>query len=118
MTKLLELNSIILALFGVSIFGLLAKFFAYLKNRRDKIEIRLHTLEQSNETRFKNLEEANLAMLHDSLYEKCSHFIEQGYITVDDLDNLDYLFRGYVGLGGNGTGEHLYKQVKKLKLKK
>lgn len=103
----LEWNSIIVAVFGVSIFGLLKGYLKHVKGKRDLVEDRL-----------KKLEEANLAMLHDSLYEKCSYFIHEGYISVDDLDNLEYLFNGYVGLGGNGTGETLYQKVKELPIKK
>ncbi|PZL78330.1 hypothetical protein CI088_00380 [Enterococcus plantarum] len=103
----MELNSAILAIFGVSVFGVLVKLLAYSKARKGLIERRL-----------KKLEEANLAMLHDSIYEKCSHYIEQGFISVDDLDNLEYLFSGYSGLGGNGTGETLYNKVKELPIRK
>ncbi|WP_373681188.1 hypothetical protein [Enterococcus plantarum] len=86
---------------------MLVKLLAYSKARKGLIERRL-----------KKLEEANLAMLHDSIYEKCSHYIEQGFISVDDLDNLEYLFSGYSGLGGNGTGETLYNKVKELPIRK
>lgn len=106
-TSFLEMNSAIVAIFGVSVFGLLVKTINYSKTKKSFIENRL-----------KKLEEANLAMLHDSIYEKCSHYIEQGYISVDDLDNLEYLFSGYSGLGGNGTGETLYNKVKELPIKK
>ncbi|MFZ6624515.1 hypothetical protein ACOXU5_02355 [Vagococcus fluvialis] len=69
---------------------------------------------EETESRFKNLEFANIAMLHDKIYKQCSDFLEQGWISVDDLENLDYLWRGYEGLGGNGTGETLYNKVKDL----
>lgn len=36
--------------------------------------------------------------------------LEQGWISIDDLENLEYLWRGYRELGGNGTGETLYKK--------
>ncbi len=31
--------------------------------------------------------------------------------------NIEYLYRGYHALGGNGTGTELYERVKELKLK-
>ncbi|MBX9124806.1 hypothetical protein HCG84_20985 [Enterococcus sp. K18_3] len=52
------------------------------------------------ENRFKRLEYANVAILHDKIYKQCSEFLEQGWISIDDLE-----------LGGNGTGETLYKKV-------
>ena len=30
--------------------------------------------------------------------------------TVDDRDNLEYMFKPYKTLGGNGTGEELYNR--------
>ncbi|MFS0974102.1 hypothetical protein, partial [Enterococcus avium] len=63
------------------------------------------------ENRFKRLEYANVAILHDKIYKQCSEFLEQGWISIDDLENLEYLWRGYRELGGNGTGETLYKKV-------
>lgn len=70
------------------------------------------------EQRFKNLEFANVALLHDKIYQQCSFFIGQGWVNVDDLENLEYLWRGYHKLGGNGTGEILYNKVKDLPNKK
>lgn len=101
--KLLEVNSILMALGFGSIITIVSKIFkSSLKSREE------------TENRFKNLEFANIAMLHDKIYKQCSDFLEQGWISVDDLENLDYLWRGYKGLGGNGTGEILYKKVQDL----
>lgn len=101
--KLLEINSFLMAVGFGSITTLVTMIFKMvIKTKRD------------TEQRFKNLEFANIAMLHDKIYKQCSDFLEQGWISVDDLENLDYLWRGYRGLGGNGTGEVLYKKVQNL----
>lgn len=101
--KLLEINSFLMAVGFGSITTLVTMIFKMvIKTKRD------------TEKRFKNLEFANIAMLHDKIYKQCSDFLEQGWISVDDLENLDYLWRGYRGLGGNGTGEVLYKKVQNL----
>lgn len=55
-----------------------------------------------------------LSLLHDRIYQACQYHIASGHITVQDLDNLEYLYKGYRGLGGNGTGEELYKRCKSL----
>ena len=55
-----------------------------------------------------------LSLLHDRIYQACQYHIANGLISVQDLDNLEYLYRGYSGLGGNGTGEELYKRCKSL----
>ena len=51
-----------------------------------------------------------LAILHDRLYQACQFYLKRGYCTLEDRDNLDYMFRPYKALGGNGTGEELYNR--------
>ena len=63
------------------------------------------------------MKEANLALLHDRLYQGCKHYIAQGHIDVDSLKNIEYLYRAYHALGGNGTGTELYTRVQKLPIK-
>ena len=57
-----------------------------------------------------------LAILHDRVFQACMYFIEKGEISCDELENLEYLYRGYYGLGGNGTCETLFNKVKELKI--
>ena len=58
------------------------------------------------------MKEAILALLHDRLYQTMAHYISKGNITLKDLDNLDYLYRGYKSLGGNGMCEDMYNRIK------
>ena len=51
------------------------------------------------------------------LYQGCKHYIAQGHIDVDSLKNIEYLYRAYHALGGNGTGTELYTRVQKLPIK-
>ena len=60
---------------------------------------------------------ANLAMLHNHLYEACTHHLAAGLITLDEMDNLDCIYEAYHALGGNGTGTRLYERCKALRLK-
>lgn len=60
---------------------------------------------------------AILALLHDKIYYLCEKHILSGAISVDELDNLTYLYGPYKEMGGNGTCEHLYNECKKLKVK-
>jgi len=64
------------------------------------------------------LKEGVLAILHDRLYQECSFLIAQEHITAEGLRNLEYLYRSYHALGGNGTGTELYLRCKKLPIKK
>jgi len=107
MDKVIELNSVLMALGFGSITVVGKGIYNQVKKSKDKTE-----------QRFKNLEFANVALLHDKIYQQCSFFIGQGWVSVDDLENLEYLWRGYHNLGGNGTGEILYNKVKDLPNKK
>lgn len=60
---------------------------------------------------------ASLALLHDKIYRYCTEYIEQNRVSVEDLENLGHLYRAYKALGGNGTGEALYKRVQALPIK-
>ena len=57
-----------------------------------------------------------LAMLHDNVFQSCMYFINKGSISCDELENLEYLYKGYSGLGGNGTCETLMNKVRLLQI--
>lgn len=55
---------------------------------------------------------------HDRICELGERYLNQGYITKDQYENLhDYLFIPYRDLGGNGTAEKIVDDVKKLPIK-
>ena len=58
-----------------------------------------------------------LAILHDRLYQACQFYIAQGYVDMAGLKNVEYLYRSYHALGGNGTGTELYSRVKALPIR-
>ena len=92
--------AVVLAILGSN--GLWTVINNILINRKDKKSVE---------------RQAMLALLHDRLYRLCQNYIKQGYVTVDQLDNLMYLWHPYERLGGNGTGKKLYDQVLQLPLK-
>ena len=59
-----------------------------------------------------------VALLHDRLYQECVRVIRQGYCSVEERSNLEYLYRPYKSLGGNGTGTQLYTTCMGLPLEK
>lgn len=63
------------------------------------------------------IREGVTALLHDRLYQECPQHIHEGCVCVEDLKNIEYLYRAYHALGGNGTGTELYNRVKALKIK-
>lgn len=63
------------------------------------------------------LREAVLAILHDRLYSLARYYLSQGWLTIQDLDNLEYIYKAYHGLGGNGTGTDLFTRCKALPIR-
>lgn len=60
-----------------------------------------------------------LGLGHDKILYLCNYYIDRGYITSDEYENLhDYLFVPYKALGGNGTAERLMKEVSSLPITK
>lgn len=77
---------------------------------------RLYNKLKQELTTQKLLKEGMIAILHDRLYQLCTAFLEKGEITVDELENLEYLYKSYNNLGGNGTGTALFNRCKDLKI--
>lgn len=57
---------------------------------------------------------ALVALLHYQVYTLATQMIDKGEVTYEDLDELDYCYKPYRALGGNGTGEKLYNKVQEL----
>jgi hypothetical protein len=56
---------------------------------------------------------------HDRIMFLGMKYIERGFITQDEYENLyDYLYKPYKKLGGNGSAERVMKEVDKLPIKK
>lgn len=55
---------------------------------------------------------------HDRIIYLGMTYIERGYITRDEYENLnDYLYKPYLDLGGNGSAERVMTEVRKLPIK-
>lgn len=55
---------------------------------------------------------------HDRICYLGECYIQRGYITKDEYENLhDYLYLPYKKLGGNGTAERIMKEIDRLSLK-
>ena len=92
-------------LFGLICAALLAGYRRLAKRVKEQEEER------------KAIKAGLLAILHDRQYAECSRYIAQGSIDTDGLRNLEYLYRSYHALGGNGTGTELYNRAKALQIK-
>jgi hypothetical protein len=85
-----------------------------LTDINEKINIQFTEIENKINSRFDIIVDALLSISHDRLYQACMFYITTNQITVEELSNLEYLFKGYTSLGGNGTGEELYKKCTDL----
>lgn len=75
-------------------------FMQYMTQKRDK---------EKNA-----LEEGVLALLHDRIYAQAQEYIMDGKVSFSEYDNLEYLYRPYNALGGNGVCKTLFEQVSDL----
>ena len=56
-----------------------------------------------------------MALLHDRIYQAAHYYCEkQGWCSLEDKHNIEYLYKPYAALGGNGTGESAYKAIMAL----
>lgn len=59
-----------------------------------------------------------LGLGHDRIVYLCMKYIERGWISKDEYDDLiKYLYTPYTALGGNGTAERLVNEVNKLPIR-
>ena len=57
-----------------------------------------------------------LGLGYDRLVHLCRKYIERGSVTLEELEDLEkYLYTPYREMGGNGTAEMLFNEVKALK---
>ena len=58
-----------------------------------------------------------LSLLRFRINRLCYHIQEQGFITMDEKQDLDDMFKSYENLGGNGRTHMLYEETVKTKVK-
>lgn len=107
MQQFLQINTITLAVFGLSIFGIFKYFFSLIQNllKKDKEEREL-------------ISEAIIAILHNKIYKNGISYMEQGYVTPAELNDIEHLYKPYDKMGGNGTAKAIMENVKKLPIKR
>lgn len=92
------LTSVLIAL--ISSTGL----WSYIANYRNKHDAKTRLL---------------IGLAHDRIIYLGTQYIERGYITPDEYENLhDYLYAPYAENGGNGSAKRVMEQVKALPIKK
>lgn len=93
-----QITTIILSVFASSGFW---AFLQYLMNRKDART------------------EMLIGLGHDRIVYLGTKYIEQGYITAEEYENLyEYLYRPYEKIGGNGSAKRIMEKVKSLPIRK
>ena len=60
-----------------------------------------------------------VGLAHDRIMSLGMTYIERGYVTQDEYENLKvYLFEPYEKLGGNGSAKRIMQEVDKLPIHK
>lgn len=79
-----------------------AGFWGFLDSRRAKKDANTRLL---------------VGIAHDRITYLGMKYVERGYITRDEYENLnDYLYEPYAAAGGNGSAKRVMEEVKKLPL--
>lgn len=79
-------------------------FWAFVTKRLDKKDVRNKML---------------VGLAHDRIMYLGMIYIERGYITQDEYENLhDYLYVPYEKMGGNGSAKRVMEEVDKLPIHK
>ena len=75
-------------------------FWAFLLNRSEKKDLKTRML---------------VGLGHDRIVYLGLNYIERGWITQDEHENLhDYLYVPYAALGGNGSAKRIMEEANKL----
>ena len=91
------LASVLIAIFGST--GL----WSFIATRRSKHDAKTRLL---------------IGLAHDRIIYLGTKYIERGYITPDEYENLhDYLYQPYAENGGNGSAKRVMDMVRALPMK-
>lgn len=78
-------------------------FWAWIQKRSDKKDVRTRML---------------IGLGHDRIMYLGMKYIQRGYITHDEYENLyEYLYKPYDEMGGNGSAKRIMQEVEKLPIK-
>lgn len=78
-------------------------FWAYITRRMDRKDVRTKML---------------IGMGHDRIVYLGMSYIERGYITQDEYENLFEMFEPYEKMGGNGSAKRVMTEIHKLPIRK
>lgn len=78
--------------------------WAYIVRRMDKKDVKTQML---------------LGLGHDKIISLGMEYIDRGYITQDEYENLyNYLYQPYLAMNGNGSAKRVMNAVDRLEIRK
>ena len=101
---------------GAALTAIVGGAIALVRRKSTRAEINalkneVKTTKQEQIVAINALRQALRASLYDRLYYLHSKFMQQGWISVQDLENITGIYEGYHGLGANGVGTKLYNDL-------
>lgn len=79
-------------------------FWAYIQKRSEKNDVKTQVL---------------IGLAHDRIVHLGMVYIDRGYITQDEYENLyDYLWKPYEMMGGNGSAKKVIEEIGKLEIRR
>lgn len=79
-------------------------FWAYITRRADRKDVKTEML---------------MGLGHDRIVYLGMAYVERGYITQDEYENLyEYLYKPYEKMGGNGSAKRVMNEVNDLPIRK
>lgn len=86
-------------------------FWAFMQKRQE------HKATKNKQTTIET--QMLIGLAHDRITYLGMTYIERGYITQDEYENLyEYLYKPYEKLGGNGSAKRIIAEVNKLSIRK
>lgn len=61
---------------------------------------------------------AVVALLRNDLKQMHKEYMARGYVTIDEYEEFNELYKVYSGLGGNGTGTRMKNDIDKLEIRR
>ena len=78
-------------------------FWTYIQKRSEKKDVKTRML---------------VGLAHDRILFLGMNYVERGYITRDEYENLyEYLYRPYEKMGGNGSAKRVMQEVTTLPIR-
>lgn len=99
--KFMEINSLILTLFGTGIVGSIGVLIKTTRRQLAEYDLIRNSLQK---------------ILKRNLFADCQKYLQAGEISSEEFDILTESYHAYKSIGGNGTAEKAYNAVQQMRI--